>query len=300
MRNYLLLASILCILISCNQMQNEKEQYSEQKDKASPLAPLSSTAAKAFNNSTKKFIRTADVKFKVNSVINTTNDIENICNNNGGFVTSTNLNSDVVRTDEIPVSEDSALQTTSYYVTNCITLRVPNSQLDTTLKEIAKNISYLDYRIIKADDVNLQMLGNTLSQKRLAKSEARLVNDIDANNKKLQETTDAEELLFSKTEQIDNAQINNLSLADQVKYSTVNILIYQPETTTKTIVAIEKKITIYETSFLKQVWESIQYGWSMIAGLFIFIAKFWALLLLGGFIYCVVKWNRKTFRIFLK
>ncbi|MCY7292866.1 MAG: DUF4349 domain-containing protein [Ferruginibacter sp.] len=300
MRNNILLAGVLCIFLSCNQMQKEKHQLTTFSDSTTVNLPLSSSTAKEFKDSSKKFIRTADIKFKVNSVINTTNDIENICNNNGGFVTSTNLNSDIIRSEEMSVNEDSTLQTTSYNVTNSIILRVPNNKLDTTLKEIAKNISYLDYRIIKADEVSLQMFSNTLSQKRLAKNEARLINDIDGNNKKLHETINAEELLLSRGEQADNAQINNLSLEDQVKYSTVNILIYQPETTTKTIVASEKKVKVYEISFWKQVRESIQYGWSIIADLFIFIVRFWALLLLAGLIYFVVKWNRKTAQVCLK
>ncbi len=191
MRNYILLAGVVYFFLSCNQRQNYKEQYAEQKDSTSNIAPLSSLAVKEFKDSTKKFIRTADVKFKVSSVINATYDIENICSKNAGFITSTDLQSDVVSVEKTLVTEDSTLQTTSYHVTNSIVLRVPNLQLDTTLKEIAKNISYLDHRIIKADDVSLQMFGNTLPQKRLAKNELRLTNDIDANNKKLTQTMNA-------------------------------------------------------------------------------------------------------------
>jgi hypothetical protein len=300
MRNYILLAGVLCTFLSCNKAQNEKDQLTTVSDSTSTILPLSSSSAKGFKDSTKKFIRTADVKFKVNSVLNTTYDIENICNNNGGFVTSTNLHCNIVRSEETRVNEDSTLQITCYNVTNSIILRVPYNKLDTTLKEIAKNISYLDYRIIKADDVSLQIFGNTFSQKRLAKNEARLRNDIDGNHKKLQETTNAEELLLRKGEQADNAQINSLSLADQVKYSKVNILIYQPETAEKTMFASEKKIVVYETPFWKQMCESIQYGWSMIGYLFIFIAKLWALVLFAVLIYFILKWNRKTARIFLK
>ena len=76
-------------------------------------------------------------------------------------------------------------------------------------------------------------------------------------------------------------------MADQVKYSTVNLFTYQAETTTKTMVAVDKKVKTYETPFWKQVWESIQYGWNMIAYLFIFIAKFWVVLL-GGFLFWII------------
>ena len=137
------------------------------------------------------------MKFKVKSVIKSTYDIENITNKLGGFVTYTNLSSIINNVTTIAVSADSSLETTYYTVTNSIILRVPNTKLDTTLKEISKNIDYLDFRIIKAEDVALQILSNNLTQKRSAKNEERLTNAIDNKGKKLNETTTAEEILLS-------------------------------------------------------------------------------------------------------
>ena len=88
-----------------------------------------------------------------------------------------------------------------------MTLRVPNIKLDSTLKDIAKSIDYLDYRIIKADDVSLQILANDFTQKRATNNYSRITNDIENNRKKLNETTDAEEIVFSKQAQADNAKI---------------------------------------------------------------------------------------------
>ena len=45
-----------------------------------------------------------------------------------------------------------------------MTLRVPNTTLDGTLKEIASNIDILDYRVIKANNVDLDLLSNSLNQ----------------------------------------------------------------------------------------------------------------------------------------
>jgi Domain of unknown function (DUF4349) len=162
MRNYILLTGILCTIMSCQQ-----ENKSTELDQLVSKIPISSSAAiENYKDPERKFVRTADIKFKVKSVVNTTTDIENICTAQGGFVIYTNLASNIDDHTETPISADSILETTHYTVTNTMTLRVPNTKLDSTLKDIAKSIDYLDYRIIKADDVSLQILANDFTQKR--------------------------------------------------------------------------------------------------------------------------------------
>jgi hypothetical protein len=129
------------------------------------------------------------------------------------------LTSNINNVTTIPISANSSLETTTYVVTNTISLRVLNTKLDTTLKEISRNIEYLDYRIIKAEDVALQILSNNLVQKRAAKNTERLTNAIDNRGRKLNETTAAEEVLLNKQELADNAKISNFTLKDQVNFS---------------------------------------------------------------------------------
>ena len=57
-----------------------------------------------------RFIRTADIKGKVNDVKNTSAKIEDLTKNFGGFVTNTMLSSDINRTERIQISEDSTLE----------------------------------------------------------------------------------------------------------------------------------------------------------------------------------------------
>ena len=184
---------------------------------SSPNDYASSSAAVEKNkDTTRKFIRTAELKFKVKNAIKATYAIEDITARFDGFVTYTKLNSDVTNKITLPISADSSLETTFFVVENTMTIRVPNTQLDTTLKTIAKLIDFLDYRIIKADDVGLQLLSNNLTQMRVDKHSTRLINAIDNRGKKLHETTNAEENLLNKQEQADNAKIANLELKDQI------------------------------------------------------------------------------------
>jgi Domain of unknown function (DUF4349) len=293
MRNYILLTGLLCILFSCN-----KKEYKNQESASEATAPstnsISSSAAKETNNPDRKFIRTADIKFKVNNVENSTYNIENICSNHGGFVTFTNLTSNIDEHTENAISKDSILETTLFTVTNTITLRIPNTKLDTTLKDIAKNINYLDYRIIKADDVGLQILSNDMIQTRVTKNHVSISNDIEKNRKKLDETLDAEETVLSKQEIADNAKLKNLSLKDQINFSTINLLIYQRQGIKRNIIANEQSIDKYEIGFGYKIWEGLAYGWKILVYIIVSLSKLWGVLLIASLVFVGYKlYNKK-------
>ncbi|GHV56285.1 hypothetical protein FACS1894182_02520 [Bacteroidia bacterium] len=254
--------------------------FSVEEEKPSDY--ISSLAAvENRQDTTHKFIRTADLKFKVKNVIQSTYDIEDITGRQGGFVTYTNLTGEINRTVTTHISADSSLVSTYYTVINSMELRVPNVKLDTTLKEIARNIDFLDYRIIKAQDVALQMLANNLTQKRIAKNEDRLLNAIDNRGRRLNETTSAEELLLNKQEQADNAKIANLSLADQIGFSTIRLSVYQRQSIMREVIANDKNITAYEPGLGGKLLDSLQFGWDIVKGIVVFIVQLWAFILLG-------------------
>ncbi len=289
-RQKLIPALFLAIFFwGCNHEKKEAFDHLALADSTSNAFISSSAAVENNKDSTRRFIRTADLKFKVKDVIQSTYDIENITNRQGGFVTYTNLASNINNVTNIPVTADSSLETTFYTVTNSITVRIPNTKLDTTLKEISSNIDYLDYRIIKAEDVALQILSNNLTQKRSAKNEERLTNAINNSGKRLNETTIAEEILLSKQEQADNAKIANLSLADQISFSTINLIIYQRETIKRELISNDKNIDAYEPGLGSKLLDALKYGWDILETFIVFLANLWAFLLLAMLVYFFYK-----------
>lgn len=266
-------------------------------NKKNSNAFISSSAAIEKNkDSTRKFIRTAELRFRVQNVIQSTYSIEETAKRFGGFIAYTNLSSTINNVYSTEISADSSLETTNYTVENNIVLRVPNTKLDTTLKTIALTIDFLDYRIIKADDVALQLLSNELAQKRSAKNGKRLTDAIDAQGNKLIETTIAEDAVFSKQEQADNAKIANLSLKDQIDFSTINVTIYQRKTSKHELIANEKNIKAYEPGFGYKLIEAIKSGWYLLESIVLALFHLWALILIavGIFIlYRMVKLRNK-------
>lgn len=248
---------------------------------AASSAAVSSSAAVEPKNSNRKVIRTADIKFKVKNTAQSTYAIENATNKFGGFVTYTNLQSAISNKEETKVSQDSTLETTRYTVENNITIRVPNTQLDTVIKTIAKQIDFLDYRVIKADDVTLKMLSNQMAQNRSNNSEKRIEKAIDDKGKKLNNIIDAEDHLDTKKEQNDNNKLENLSLKDQVNFSTLTLQIYQRETIKQEMVANEKSINAYRPNIGLQIVDSLKTGWYMLEAIIAFVVQLWGLALIG-------------------
>lgn len=286
------LLMLMLLLYSCGPSAEEKASMEKAKQD-SLSAVLSSTAAVVDKKDTvRKFIRTANLKFRVNNVIKTTYTIEDIIHNQGGFVTLTDLHSNTNSTSLTPISADSSLETIYFTVVNTMTVRVPNTRLDTTLKEIARLVSFLDYRIIKADDVALSMLANQLTIKRNTKNQERLRNAIDSRGKKLPETAITEEMVQNKQEAADNSLISNLAYADQVNFSTINLEIYQRQGVKREVLANTENIKAYEPGFWSRFKDSCTQGWTIIKEIFLFIMKIWSPLLLGFLIFLIVRFRK--------
>lgn len=292
----LLVLGIIVILFSCSRNNKEYPETADVTSDSSNAFISSSAAVENPKDTTRRFIRTADVKFKVKNVINSTYDIEGIAMRQNGFVEYTNLSSKIDHVNNTAVSADSSLETTYYTVTNSIIIRVPNTQLDTTLKEISRNIEFLDHRIIKAQDVALQILTNRLTKKRTAKTEERLKSAIDNRGKKLKETTNAEELLINKQEQADNAEVSNLSLQDQINFSAINLSIYQRQSIKRELLSNNKNIAAYEPGFGNKLLESLKVGGKILESFIVFLTKLWGLLLFALLVYILYKVYRNRRR----
>lgn len=271
---------IVTLAISCKKAEASDEIVGEYNAGAitDTTDLVSSSAAVEPKNSDRKFVRTVDLKFKVKNVANSTYAIENTATKFGGFVTYTNLQSTVSDKSETKISQDSTLEITKYMVENNITIRVPNIRLDTVIKTIAKQIDFLEYRIIKADDVSLQMLSNQMQQNRSANQEKRLEKAIDTKGKKLNEVIAAEDNLNTKNEQKDNSKLENLSLKDQVNFSTLTLQIYQRETIKEEMIANAKT---YRQNFGSKILDGIKTGWYVIEGIIAVLAQLWSVILIG-------------------
>jgi len=284
---------IIALLFSCKKADYASGDAAADSQTTDSTA-VSSSAAVEKKDSKQKFIRTADIKFKVKNVVKSTYAIENAVAKFGGYVTYTNLQSNIHDQIKTKISQDSTLETTKYSVENNITIRVPNTQLDTVIKSIARQIDFLDFRIIKADDVSLKLLANQLSKNRSAVNEKRVEKAIDEKGKKINDIMNAENTLANQKEANDNRTIDHLSLQDQVNFSTVTLQLYQNETIRQEIAASEKDSNSYKPNLGIQIIDALKNGWYILEAVFVFFLNLWPFILIGfGGFFVYRKYIRK-------
>ncbi|MCV9926229.1 DUF4349 domain-containing protein [Flavobacterium sp. LS1R49] len=271
---------IIALLFSCKKADASREDsFSDSSKNTTDI--ISSSAAVEKKDTNHKFIRTADIKFKVKNVAKSTYAIENATVKFGGFVTYTNLQSTIHNEIQTKISQDSTLQTTKYSVINNIIIRVPNTQLDTVIKTIAKQIDFLDYRVIKADDVSLKLLSNQLAQNRSVENHKRIENAIDTKGKKINDVMNAENTLAAQKEQNDSNKIENIALKDQINFSTITLELYQNQSLKQEVVASNKDNNTYKPNIGIEIIDALKSGWYILQGIIVFFLNLWPFILIG-------------------
>lgn len=260
---------------------NDITTSQERADSANFEPPATSIARMGIVDSVRKFIVSAELKFRAKDVVSTTYAIENLTINTGGFVTFTELRSSENYRNVVKVSADSSLESIFYTVENSMTLRIPKTNLDSFLRGVGKQVDYFDYRIVKANDVGLDLMANQMLQKRLSTYEKRQQKNIDEQGRKLDETANTQENLLDRQMQADEAAIQKLKTEDEVKYSFVELNIYQREAVKRTMVANTENINAYQPGFGQRVAHGFAKGWEMFQNLVVGLANLWVLIVLG-------------------
>jgi hypothetical protein len=295
MKNYLYFAIIISIFSACSSSHKEQAE-SDMVSSATADTTVAKPANETFDlthrsnleKTGRKFIRTADVKCKVKNVREATNQIEDLTARYGGFITQSNLQTQTSYINTSAISADSTLETKAYTVTNEITLRVPNAQMDSLLRGLNQLVDFLDYRVIRAEDATLTLLASQQQQKRLQDYEKRATQTIDRQGRKLSETMNAEDDLLEKQRAMDEAQLQQQSLDDRVAYSTVQLQMYQRETFFREIIANPANVDEYRPNLVVRLWESLVDGWYILEEVIVFFARLWflwALIITGVILY---------------
>ncbi len=291
----------------------------QEPSSAPPGGVISSMAAEILEGDTaRKLIRTAELQFRVKDVADATVRIEEITRQNKGFVVRTQLQSHVSHTTTTPLSADSVLESAHYTVNSRIIIRLPAERLDSTLRALAGLIDFLDYRHINVRDVELELKANQLKQKRhrtaaaprprrtakaqeesgekgVAETTSPFTVGVLASTPTQSGQTDAREQQLRFLTRADEAELANLTLEDQIRYSTITLNIYQRNDIRRTVLADERNIKEYRPGPGARIGESFITGWGVLITIVEFLAKLWGVFLLGAIAYSGVLIYRRFY-----
>lgn len=278
--NYLTRKLLLIGVVGCTFACSEKKAESSSMVDSAAVATLDTentngTISQDLKPENRKFIRTAELRFKVDNTQKASNTIEDVCKKYGGFVTHSELTSQIANTNEVVFGNDSLLKTTAYEMVNDLVLRVPNNHLNEVLRDIQPLMLFVDKSTLNADDVSFSLLASEARKKRFTKFENNYEKHIANKGKKLPETSEAETTLLSIQNQADENAVETLSLKDQINYSTITIHLYQPMMVQyDKIPNIENTYALQPNLFLR-IGYSLQTGWYWFEEVLLFFFQIW-------------------------
>lgn len=272
-RNIIAIAIILTIF-GCNNA-NKNDQNVEAKESIMAVDSVATVAEP-------KIIKTADMRFRVKNVQNTKEQLSQTIKAQGGTVAEFSIESIIQETQKVKQSVDSLKEITSYRTEGYLVANVPAEKLDDFTNTVAKMAVFVDNQSLKLDDQSLAYLGNRM------KAGNRIEAANQMNKVAGRKSTSVETSLNIKDDYVDK-KLQNLSIDNRVKYSTITLQFYQ-DNTIKTTVVANDDIYDYKPAFGNRLWMGIINGWTIFKELIIGLANIWALILTGVAIFFLIRY----------
>lgn len=277
---YLKLSVAVALLVgiySCKKgeaINSESEIYAEA-DSAYVTSDSISSVAK-MNVKDKQFIKTADVNMEVKDVYEATIAIEKSVQELGGFVTRSNMQSNVLSEETYNTSNEDAVLVKKYQTENTMQLRVPTEKLGALLTFINDKKLFLNSRLINAEDVTANIQYAKLEGERIKKNEQN-ISQLKANKDKV--TLDNDNMQDGNLQ-----QLANMNVTDNLKYSTVDVYLKEPKLRVAEI-AVTNSTNVdnkYKFNFLYTAKNAFVEGYYLIQRILVLVISVWPLLIIAA------------------
>jgi hypothetical protein len=237
-------------------------------------AQLTSSAT-SYTDNERKFIRTANMNFRVKDVYLSANAIEDVVATTGGFVIQNNISSQVRDTQVHPIGNGKLMQIAEYTVQGDLIVRVPSQKTQEFLRAVANQITFLDQRNFSAHDAQFDMLRKQLEYARNEETQQEQGQSI-RDGGKLEQRTEAINARNDSKAARDEARVQKKEFDDQVAFSTINFKIYQlPDVTETEIKDIDAVFRQNRPGFLHRLGDACTAGWDRTLDLTITAVEWW-------------------------
>lgn len=271
------LSIIAFTIFSCAKNEGSYDQTASE-DKAVSMEMVTDSVSVAATQEIKdrKFVKTADVNMEVKDVYESSIFIEKKLQELGGFVTSSNLNARVLSENTYQTSDEDAMLVRKYQTENKMQVRIPTEHLGGFLTFINDKKVFLNSRIILAEDVT--------NNARIAELENKNLQETKEVISKMKNDKDKAELTAQNLAEKQYQNVANISLADNLKYSTVDIYIQEPTIRIAEIAVTNSKgiDQKYQFNFLYDFKNALQEGFYLIQRLIIVLVTIWPIVLILG------------------
>lgn len=276
------LAAVLLLgIYSCKKGEvasSDMEAYANADSAAIAVSDSISSVA-TMKVKDKQFIKNADVNMEVKDVYETTISIEKSVQELGGFVTISNLQSNVISEDTYNTSDENAVLVKKYQTENRMQLRVPTERLGELLTKINDKKLFLNSRQINAEDITSSIKYAQLESKRIEKN-SKNISELKPNKDKV-------ELDNENMAEDNQQQLANMDATDNLKYSTVDVYIKEPKIRVAEIAITNTKSIDdkYKFDFFYSAKSAFVEGYYLIQKIFVGLITIWPILLIGAAVF---------------
>lgn len=270
----------LCLLAACAAKESPNKASAKQNLSPGKVAAAADSVSFAsdisdINSSSRKVIRTADFRCRVDDVFAATTALERAVKANGGIVQDSHMTNESNTTHNVYYKPDSLKQVQSYTTTAQLTLRVPAAALDSVVNTISGLSAFIDQRNLSQDDVTLKYLSNALKNN----GATEIIKPL-ALAKKSNEAMQAENYDEGKRDEKIARRMENLQMLDDANYATISVAFYQPERISTTVVVNTANFT--QPPYELQLMLALSRGWELLRGLLLLCITIWPLWLLAA------------------
>ena len=250
----------------------------------------------------KELLITASANFKVKDVVKSSTAIENLTRQQGGYVALSNI-SNYPNDSRTFVQDDKNITITTYTRQADMTVRVPRVNVNKFLAQLQPQVAFLNEQEFTAEDVTLDIyreklasqlggdMADELSQERLNSK----------NNKDQSSNVDAISATYEARRQQQLAKLEQMAIADKVKYSTIRLTFMQPDISYKEITQnLEVLMDAESPSFGAQLQQAFKFGWEMLRWFVLGLIKMWWLVAIGGTLYLIYRVIKAFYRKLFK
>ncbi len=225
--------------------------------------------------------------FKVEEVVKSSNAIENLTRQQGGYVALSNI-SNSPRESRTFSQGDKNITITTYTRQADMMVRIPRVNVNKFLAQLQQQVAFLNEHQFSAQDVTLdiyrEQLASQLNKDMASELSQERLNS--RNDKDQGSNVDAITATYAARRQQALAQLEQMDMADKVKYSTISLTFMQPDISYKeTTQNLEVILDAERPSFSAQASQAFQYGWEVLRSVALGLIQLWWLLVLGVVVY---------------
>ena len=273
--------SVLLLSISCNKAENsylkediaiaaDGEEIDSNYDAIEESSPGSiSQDGQTFEIRDLKIIKTANVRFKVKNVQESTHTIKALVIGYEGYISNMRFSNN------------------SYQKENSFTIKVPKNNFDKLMDSLSPVAEFIDHIEIASKDVTEEYMDVETRLKTKLEVKARYEEILRNNAKTVKDILETEEKLRIIQEEIEVAQGKLKYMANRVSFSTINVVLYET-------VEYKEQPDVYKRTFGSEIAEALSSGWNLIKSIFLGLIYIWPLILLIAGVIFFIRTRKKN------